>query len=474
VNARALQPNQSLPVNIDAEQALLGACLVNGDALALVSGFLEPRHFSEDLHGRIYATMLELAGRGAAATVVTLKTFLGEIELPAGVTVQAYLARLAAEATTVINAPDYAMVIVDLWRRREIIRLSSDFADAARFASVATSAGDILDELDAQLTELRNSGLEAGAERSTLAGGVDDLLADIETRRRGEAAPIPSTGFVDIDRALGGGLRPGRLNVLAGRPGMGKTVMLCAMARRAARKGFGVDIYSLEIDRRELTARLMANALATTTSPIDYRDILVGKIDDGDLPRLEQLRARFAELPLSIDATPGLKIAQIESRAKRTSLRLARAGRRLDLVFIDYLGLVGAGDRYKGRKVDELGEVVLGAKNMAKRLGVCVVLLAQLNRGVESRDDKRPLMSDLRDSGNIEEHADAVGLLYRPAYYDAKDPRKERDAEFIAEAAARAHDLDVIFDKNRLGPTQTIKLYCDVARSFVDNGERKW
>lgn len=472
MTAHASRPLDPLPVNIEAEQALLGAVILNNDALATVSTFLEPRHFSEGLHGRIYETIASMAAAGRPASVLTLKTYLGDIEMPAGITMQAYLARLCAEATTVINAPDYAQTIVELWRRRELIRIAGDIADAARHAYIDAPVEAMLDELDGQITELRN-GAPAENQRSTVAGGVDELLIDIETVRAGHAPPVATSGFVDIDSRLGGGLRPGRLIVLAGRPGMGKTVLMCAMARRAARKGFGVDIYSLEIDRKELTARMLANALGASTFPIDYRDILQGKVAEGDVPRLQQLREKFAEIPLSIDATPALKISQIESRAKRTAMRLAREGRQLDVVFIDYLGLVAVGDRYKGNKVAELGDIALGAKNMGKRLGCAVVLLAQLNRSVETRDDKRPLLSDLRESGNIEEHSDAVGFLFRPAYYDAQDPRKERDAEFVEAALRRANDLEIIWRKNRLGPTGTDKLFCRVEQSFVDNGERR-
>jgi replicative DNA helicase len=471
MTAHTSAPADPLPVNIEAEQALLGACLINNDAIAMVSSFLEARHFSEGLHARIYETMCELAGQSVRGSAVTLKSYLGDIELPSGVTIQAYLARLAAEATTVIDAPDYAAMIVDMWRRRELIRVTQDIAEAARTPFVNVPTGDLLDELEVRTTELRNSA-PAETGRSTVAGGVDELLIDIETVRSGDAPPIATSGFLDIDRRLGGGLRPGRLIVLAGRPGMGKTVLMCALARRAARKGFGVDIYSLEIDRKELTARMLANALGATAFPLDYRDILSGRVVDSDIPRLAQLRDKFAEIPLSIDATPALRISQIESRAKRTALRLARGGKKLDVVFIDYLGLVSVGDRYKGNKVAELGDIALGAKNMAKRLGCAVVLLSQLNRSVESRDDKRPLLSDLRESGNIEEHTDAVGFLYRPAYYDDQDPRKERDAEFADAALRRANDLEIIWRKNRLGPTGTDKLYCRVERSFVDNGER--
>ncbi len=471
------QAPQSLPLwlttpphNIESEQALLGAILVNNEAMNFIPDTLKPEHFSEPLHQHVYAALAATIGSGRKATPVTMKTAFEDVDL-GGLTISQYIARLAAEATTIINANDYACQIIDLWRRREIIKIAMATADTAAQPAYDLSVDGLLDELDNSVVGLRNALPDANADRSTLYVGAGDLLADIHSVKQGDAPEIPTSGFIDIDRTLGGGLRPGRLIVLAGRPGMGKTVLLCAMARRAARKGFGVDIYSLEIDRKELTARMMANSLGSTTFPLDYRDILTGRVESTDVPRLRELGDKFRELPLSIDATPSLKIGQIESRAKRTAMRLEKAGKKLRVVFIDYLGLIGASDRYKGRKVDEMGEMVLGAKNMAKRLDVCVVLLAQLNRSVEARDNKHPLMSDLRDSGNIEEHADAVGLLYRPAYYDAKDPRAQngKDGDFLEIADARKNVLEVIFDKNRLGPTGTVKLYCNVARSFVDN-----
>lgn len=470
MNAHVMPPLQQV-ANIEAEQALLGAILVNNAALASAPDFLAPEHFAEPLHQTIFAAIRETIRAGRKASPVTLKNAFDDIDMGAGVTPSIYLARLSAEAASVSAAPDFARIVVDLWRRREIIKLAQATADTASTPAFDLSVDGLLDELDAGTIALRDFATSAGDDRSSAGAAAYDLVANIDSIRAGEAQDIPSSGFTDVDRILGGGLRPGRLIVLAGRPGMGKTILECAMARRIARKGYGVDVYSLEIGRDEMSARLMANALGASVNPLDYRDILNGAVHDGDLHRLRELADRFAAMPLTIDATPGLKIAQIEGRSKRNAQRLEREGRRLSVVFIDYLGLVGASDRYKGRKVDELGEVVLGAKNMAKRLGVCVVMLAQLNRSVESRDNKHPLMSDLRDSGNIEEHADAVGLLYRPAYYDAKDPRIEpgRDATFAEIADARKHFLEVIFDKNRLGPTGKVTLFCNVGRSFVDN-----
>ena len=173
---------------------------------------------------------------------------------------------------------------------------------------------------------------------------------------------------------------------------------------------------------------------------------------------------------MRIDATGGLTMPEIEARVRLDRERFKKEGKRLSVVFIDYLGLIRASDRYRGNKVHELGEVALAAKVMAKRLDCAVVLLAQLSRGVEGRDDKRPVMSDLRDSGNIEEHADFVGLLYRPAYYLERSPAyRNQEPEAVEEATAKKFDLDLIIGKNRLGPTYIVELWCDPAMSAIDN-----
>jgi replicative DNA helicase len=475
VNARSPLPDHGLPAVLDAEQALLGALLLNEDALAYVNGILEARHFAEDLHARIYSSMLELSAAGRKVTLISVGAELADVQLPDGAPpVRAYLARLAAEATTIVNARDYAEMIVDAWARRELIAIAGAAAEQARVPGVG-GLQTTLDELDAQLVQLRNDAAPSDASGGGLLGGVGAILDNIEAVQRGDALPIPTSGFIDIDRRLAGGLRRGRLIVLGGRPGMGKTLLEIAMARRTAKKGFGSMIFSLEIDREEITARMIANALGASTNPLDYRDIVSGEVPREDIPRIREMGEKIAALPIEVDAASGLKMAQIEARAKRVAMKLERKGRRLDVVMIDYLGLIDPELRKSDNLTQALGRVVLGAKNMAKRLDICVVLFAQLNRDVEKRDNKRPLMSDLRESGNIEEHADAVGLLYRPAYYDAKDPRMaRRDDDFIAEAERRANELEIIWDKNRLGPTGSDFLYCDVGRNFVDNGERKW
>ncbi|MDJ0449225.1 DnaB-like helicase C-terminal domain-containing protein [Methylocystis sp. JR02] len=480
MTAHASQLTDALPVSIEAEQALLGALLINEDALTHVGGLLQARHFSEALHARIYQAVVDLVAGARKATLISVGAELADLEMPAGAPpMRAYLARLAAEATTVINARDYAEMIVEAWARRELIAIAGAAADSARLPGFGRLPA-MLDELDGQIIALRNIGGSGEAERSSLGAGLSEVIRDAEQEMAGNARAIPSTGFVDLDRVVGGGYRPGRLFVVAGNPGAGKTVFLVASARRVARlredrPQFGVDVYSLEIDRREVAARMAANAMASSPAPLAYSEILAGRLDATGIHRLREIERRFSEFALTIDATPGLTIEQIESRAKRTKQRLERAAKTLDVVFIDYLQIMGFGDRYKGRKVDEIGEVTKAAKAMAKRLDVCVVLLSQLSRENQKRDDKRPQLFDLRDSGSIEQDADVVIGLHRPSYYDQRDPKVlNGDTEACDRAAARANDLEVILMKNRLGPTTTVNLYCDVARSFLDNGGKRW
>lgn len=457
------------PCNVEAEQALLGALLINNDVYARVSGFLRPEHFAEEAHRRIYEVAAKLISEQHKATPITLKTWLGGHLLAPGLTTPAYLAQLAAEATTIVNAIDYGRMVVDLAARREIISAAEETAKVAYDAPVGHAPLRIIEDSIASFRAVADRFTEPGADESVDAT-LGSLIESAQDRLAGKAAAVPSSGFVDIDRTLAGGLRPGRLIVLAGRPGMGKTILMVVLGLRAAQYGAGVGIISLEIDRRELTARLVASAIANSDHPLDYRDILAGKLGELQIEHLCNTRRAMRNLPLEVCEQAGLSAVQIETRALQMHRRLARQGRRLDILLIDYLQLISPSDRYRSKPVEELGEIVLAAKNIAKRLGVCVVLLSQLNRGVESRENKRPMLSDLRGSGNIEEHADAVGLLYRPEYYDKDDPEViAGEAAARLAAAKRRNLLELHWAKNRLGPTDTTRLFCDVARSQVEN-----
>jgi len=467
VNDMSNMPASSTIGNVEAEQGLLGAVIVNNDALAYATrAGLRPEDFCEPAHGRLYAELHRQITSGAKVTPVTLKAAFpegfgdGDASMAPS---SRYIARLAAEATTVINVADYAAQIHDLAAMRGLIAVGGALNRAAMNLQAPDYA---LAQAWKEIDRIRQRTSHDDGDRGSLAKLAQCLLD-------GSAANgfVVTTGLADLDRAIAGGWRAGRLYILAGRPGMGKSVIAMSSARRVARTGAGVDLYSLELRADELTARLVADELARSHAPLAYRDITAGF---APRERVREGVERLSELPVHLDCTPGLSIGEIEARAHLTAERLAKAGRRLGVVFIDYLGLVRAADRYRGNKVLELDEIALGAKDMAKRLDCAVVLLSQLNRGVEQREDKRPTLSDLRQSGGIEEHADFVGFLYREAYYLARSEAvRSNDGDALTRLAEIQNDLELIVEKNRIGPTCTVRLWCDVALSAVDNRMRR-
>ncbi len=465
-----LPPKRIPPNNVEVEQAMLGAILVNNEAYRVVSGMLRAEHFHEPLHRDIFTAVEILIADEKRATPALLQNIRPADTMIGDMTFRAYLARLAAEAVTVVNAPDYAAALIDLADRRAIIAITDDAANIAYDPPLGTSVADQLSDLEQRLIALRAGSLAVERTDASIGSIADDIVTAAEDVDRSAADQATPTGFASLDRRISGGYRAGRLYVIAGRPGMGKSVFGVASARRVARKGAGAAFFSLELDRNEVGARVMASELSMASHPITYADILAANVGESGREQLRWARANLATAPLHIDAAGGLTMHEIEARTRLTRDRFERAGTPLRVVFIDYLGLVKATDRYRGNKVHEMGEMALHAKTMAKRLGVAVVLLAQLSRSVESRDVKRPFMSDLRDSGNIEEHADVVGLLYRPAYYLAQDPRvKAGDEAALIELEDCKHTLDLDLGKNRLGPTMTVKLWADVALSAVND-----
>lgn len=471
-------PSRPARFNLEAEQALLGAILIQNDAFGAVVQRVSPEDFYVPEHREIFAEIGRLIGEGRVATPVTLKDKFPNIKLgdeQDSPTVSQYLARLCAEATTIINAPDYARTVRDLSTIRAIIGIASDLE---RAPSHLSNSDEALRNAFERIDAIRASIGSAEEERASIGAIARALAERMRSDEPGADASI-STGLADLDRALGGGYRAGRLLVFAGRPGAGKTVLMVSSGRRVARRpstlpqfpnGNGVLIFSLEMPRADIMARFAADELAHTNMPIDYRDILVGNLDEYQRHRVIEAAQALEPLPIIVDTTVGLSMFEIAARARIVSERWAKQGIKLGLIAIDYLGLIKTGDRYRGNRVHELGETARAAKVLCGQLSTCGMLLAQLNRSVESREDKRPLMQDLRDSGEVEEHADVVGLLYRPAYYDQRDPKvRAQDPEALAIAEARRYRLELGLDKNRLGPTITVPLWCDVAKSSVDN-----
>lgn len=446
------------PANLVVEQALLGAVLVNNDTYRKVSGIVEEAHFAEEIHRRIWHVLSGLAAKGHVANPLTLQTFLGDADL-GGVTVSQYLARVAAEATTVINAPDYARTVRDLALRRRILGLAQEISDIAYDAPVEESAETIFADLERRLEEMRPAVTGEGVEFIEFGAISSEDIYD--AYRRGAGLVGESTGLPALDAALGG-LQKTDLIILAGRPAQGKSALAGNIARAVAlrlqqRRQEGertgvVGFFSLEMGAPQIKQRLLSDA-----ADVPFFKLKRGIADQSDMERYVQAERELRALPLMIDATGGLSIAQIKMRARSLQRR-----RGLELLIVDYLQLLtGTPNRRDPNRVQEVTEITTGLKALAKELDVPILALSQLSRKVEERPDKRPMLSDLRESGSIEQDADSVMFVFREeTYIKNEKPREGTEAyadweRRMRRAAGRA---EVIIAKNRHGPCATVDL----------------
>jgi replicative DNA helicase len=469
-----------LPHNIEAEQALLGAILINNDAFFRVQDFLEPKHFFEPIHGEIF----ELAGRfihlSKAVNTVTLKNYL-PIELNiAGLTLDQYLARLAANATTIINAEDYGRTIHNLAVRRALIEVGTDIVNLAFDAPVEATPATHIEDAERKLYEVAEPGRYDGGFQTfgrALTTAVDMTAAAFQ--RDGKLSGI-STGLRDLDAKLGG-LQSSDLVILAGRPGMGKTALATNIAYNIAKawrheigtdgrdktvSGGVVGFFSLEMSAEQLATRILAEQTGISSSRMRR-----GDIKDTEFEDIKDKVIEIQHLPLFIDQTGGVSIAQLAARARRLKRQ-----RGLDLMVIDYIQLMqGSGRRAMEGRVQEVTEITTGLKALAKELSVPILALSQLSRQVESRDDKHPQLSDLRESGSIEQDADVVMFVYREEYYlTGKEPRPGTPeyAKWQSDMNDVHGKAEVIIAKQRHGPTATVRMQFDASVTrFADLDE---
>ena len=457
---------RTAPHNIEAEQALLGAVLVNNEAFYRVSDFLEPGHFLEPLHQRLFELAGSLIRAGKVATPVTMKTFLpADLDI-AGLTGSQYLARLAAEATTVINAADYGRTIYDLAIRRSLIVIGEDMVNVAFDAPVDFAPQTQIEDAERRLYELAETGrYDGGFQRfaNALTTAVD--MAAKAYQRDGKLSGL-ATGLNDLDRMMGG-LQSSDLVILAGRPGMGKTALATNIAYNVARAWAGetqpdgriattnggiVGFFSLEMSAEQLATRIISEQ-----TEIPSYQIRRGEIRPNDFDRIVNVSREMEVIPLYIDETGGLSIAQLAARARRLKRQ-----RGLDMLVIDYLQLLqGSSNRAAQGRVQEITEITTNLKALAKELNVPIMALSQLSRQVENRDDKRPQLSDLRESGSIEQDADVVMFVFREEYYlKNKEPRPGTEEHFKwqTEMDAVLGKAEVIIGKQRHGPTGTVQL----------------
>lgn len=403
---------------------------------------------------------------GKIATPVTLKTFLPADTDVGGMTIGQYLARLAAEATTIINAQDYGRTVYDLSLRRDLIGIGEDMVNVAYDAPVDFQPRAQIEDAERKLYELAESGrYDGGFQKFSQALAVAVDLAAKAFQRDGKLSGI-STGMRDLDTKMGG-LQHSDLIIVAGRPGMGKTSLATNIAYNVARayvpelqadgttkaaNGGVIGFFSCEMSADQLATRIVAERTGVPSSHIRR-----GGISEADFEKIREVSIELQSLPFYVDATGGLSIAQLMARARRLKRQ-----KGLDLLVIDYIQLLsGSGKRASDSRVQEITEITTSLKALAKELNVPVIALSQLSRQVESRDDKRPQLSDLRESGSIEQDADVVLFVYREEYYLAmKEPRPgtPEHEKWQLDMSLAHGKAEVIIGKQRHGPTGTVDL----------------
>jgi replicative DNA helicase len=480
-----VEPVRLPPSNTEAEQALLGAIFRNNLAHGRVSDFLEPEHFSNAVHARIYAAIGKLIERGQIANPVTLKNLFDQDGALAEIGGAQYLTRLAEAAVTIINAEEYGRRVHDLYLRRQLIGVGEDVVNDAFRHDLDDDAVNQIERAEEKLYKLAESGQTEGGLRPFKAALTEAIeLAQAAFKRDGRIVGVP-TGFIDIDKKLGG-LHPSDLIIAAGRPGMGKTAFATNIAFHAAKAyraapgpdgrpvaedGAVIGFFSLEMSAEQLATRILAEE-----SGVPSDRIRRGDVRREDFDKFVAASQRLASVPLFIDDTPALSVAALRTRARRLKRQQG-----LGLIVIDYLQLMRPSNASRGQdnRVQEISEITRGLKAIAKELAVPVLALSQLSRAVEQREDKRPQLADLRESGSIEQDADVVMFIFREEYYKSREPKineNETQDKFNTrysewqELMEKIHGVaEIIIAKQRHGPVGTVKLHFEAETTKFDN-----
>ncbi|MBB3808775.1 replicative DNA helicase [Pseudochelatococcus contaminans] len=459
---------------IASEQALLGALILSPDSYSTVQAIVRPDYFSEPIHRFVYEAISECREAGRKGSISEIMQAIGARNAGSdigGISMRDYIARVTNETST-LAASDYARVVRDIYvlRRLQDIALSNADIDGGGLAEHRLSAAwDALDSLRAETAESGGTWRPVGE----IASSVVRRVQDIRTGEAGE--PGVTTGFPDLDRMILG-YRPGELIVIAGRPGMGKSVVALSSAIALSDpdhpRGGGVGFFSLELSDDSVGARALSDIAYRSKHSPTHSDIRAGRLEDHQCDDIVDAQRVLDGRLIIIDTRSSITVGEVEARARAMQRRYEKMGRKLNVIFIDYLKQVKATDRYRGNRVYEIGEITTGLREIGKKLGICIVLLAQLNRGVEGREDKRPSMADLRESGDIENDADVVMLLYRPAYYLQRELKAaasdEKAIELHDKLQAAENKLEVIISKNRNGEGErTVELFCSPGHSAV-------
>ena len=444
---------KELPNNIEAEQSVIGSILVTNEIFDEINMIVSSANFYDPMHQKIFAAIESLIYKGMLANPITLKNYFkdenDELNVPE------YLVKITKFSTSTRQATEYSKIIYDMFVRRELIKISEQTIDTAKLNDLNTSGQNIIENSEKLLFNLA----EKGSFNSSLIKFDEAMRQTIEMAssayKNDEGIVGVPTGLTDLDDRLGG-LHKSDLIIIAGRPSMGKTALATNIAFNAAKKlqddgkKSSIAFFSLEMSSEQLSTRILAEQ-----SRIKSNDIRRGRISEEQFDKFIETSKDISELPLYIDETPAISIAALSNRARRIKRLYG-----LDMVVIDYIQLMRASN-FKDGRVQEISEITQGLKALAKELSVPVVALSQLSRAVEARDDKKPQLADLRESGSIEQDADVVMFVYREAYYlERKEPRPAtvEHAEWQAKMNEVSSLAEIIIGKQRHGPTGNIML----------------
>ena len=444
---------EELPNNIEAEQSVIGSILLSNEIFDEINILISSKNFYDPMHQKIFSAIEKLIYSGMLANPITLKNYFenekDELNVPE------YLVKITKFSTSSRQAIEYSKLIYDLYVKRELIKISENVIDAAKLNDLDNDGQKIIENYEKSLFDLA----EKGSFSSTIVKFDEALKQTIEMAssayKNDEGIVGVPTGLTDLDDRLGG-LHKSDLVIIAGRPSMGKTALATNIAFYAAKKiqdegkKSSIAFFSLEMSSEQLSTRILAEQ-----SRIKSNDIRRGRISEEQFDKFIETSKNITELPLYIDETPAISIAALSNRARRIKRKYG-----LDMVVVDYIQLMSSSNYREGR-VQEISEITQGLKALAKELSVPVLALSQLSRAVEHRDDKKPQLADLRESGSIEQDADVVMFVYREAYYlERKEPRPAtvEHAEWQAKMNEVSNLAEIIIGKQRHGPTGNIML----------------
>jgi replicative DNA helicase len=430
------------PQNVEAEESILGGILLDPEAIGRVADVLQPDVFYLAAHQEIYRATLALHNQGSPTDLMCVLAWLQDQGLLTKVGGQNKLTQLVDRTVSAVNIDQYATLIKEKYLRRQLIKAANEISQRAYETSLPLDA--VLDQAEQKIFSVTQDRIQQGLVPTEEI--LARTFADLEQRSLGNVLPGLSCNFYDLD-AMTQGFQRSDLIIVAGRPAMGKTALSLQIAKRIAEiHKAGVAVYSLEMSKEQLVQRLLASE-----SRIDSNYLRAGRINQNQWEPLSRAIGTLSQVPLYIDDTPNPSLGEIRSNARRLQ---AERPEGLGLILIDYLQLMGGGDAQDGR-VQELSKITRALKGLARELHVPIIALSQLSRGVESRTNKRPLMSDLRESGSIEQDADLIILLYRDEYYNPDTP--DRGV------------CELILAKHRNGPVGTVKLLFDPQYTRFEN-----